>query len=64
MEDGDHETTEIWAQLFVEKHDCLRLREFLIDQVGVNRRFVFRDFHLTVNHARRPMRGVVVGRQQ
>lgn len=52
-------TTEVWAQLFLCEEDRGRIHDFFVTEFGVKPRFVLRNLHITVYHARRPMPGVV-----
>ena len=50
--------TEVWAQLHLSSHDCFRLREFLAVDIGIRRKYILRDMHITVYYARRPLPGL------
>lgn len=49
---------EVWAQICVSDVDSKRIREFFVARAGIAPKFVPRQFHVTVYHSRRPMRGV------
>jgi len=50
--------TEVWAQLYLSSHDCFRLREFLAVDIGIRRKYILRDMHITVYYTRRPLLGL------
>ncbi len=50
--------TEIWAQLHLSSQDCIRLRKFLIEDIGVKKKYILRKMHITVYYARRPLIGL------
>lgn len=52
-------TTEIWAQLFLCERDRARIHDFFVTEFDVKSRYVIRNMHITVYHARRPIPGVV-----
>jgi hypothetical protein len=54
----------VWAMLFLSEDSERNLREFFIQKVGVPGRFIQRDMHLTIYHARRPLRGLLEGSQK
>jgi hypothetical protein len=47
--------TEVLAQLHLSSNDCNRLRDFLAIEIGVKRKYILRDMHITVYYARRPL---------
>ena len=49
---------EVWAQLYLSGEDSLRVRDFFVSEFGIKPRFVIRNMHITVYHARRQMPGV------
>ena len=49
---------EVWAQLFLSEEDSLRVRDFFVSEFGIKPRYVIRNMHITVYHARRQMPGV------
>ena len=49
---------EVWAQLLLAEADCERIRAFLVDHFHLKLKFIPKKMHMTVYHARRPMRGV------
>ena len=53
--------TEVWAQLVLAEEDCRRIRDFFTLELGIKSRFIVRNMHITVYHARRPMMGVISG---
>lgn len=50
--------TEVWAQLILAGADRERISEFFVREFGIPARKIVRRMHLTIYHARRPMRGV------
>jgi hypothetical protein len=50
--------TEIWAQLCLCEKDHARIRDFLVSEFGIKPRYIVKNMHITVYHARRPMPGV------
>lgn len=52
-------TTNIWAQLFLSKTDSDRIRDFLVNDIGIKSKFIVKHMHMTVYHGRRPMPGVI-----
>lgn len=52
-------TIEVWAQLFLCREDCARIRDFFVSELGVEPSCVVRRMHITVYDARRPMPGVL-----
>lgn len=52
-------TTEVWAQLFLSEADQLRVHDFFVSEFGIKPRYIVRNMHITVYHARRPMPGVL-----
>ena len=50
---------EVWAQLFLCAHDCMRIREWLVSECRIKPNCVVRNMHVTVYHARRPIPGLL-----
>ena len=50
---------EVWAQLFLADEDCERICSFLKDEAGIKKKFLLKRLHMTVYHARRPMRNLL-----
>jgi len=42
---------EIWAQIFLSKEDCERIKEFFVSEAGIKRDFVITNMHLTFYHS-------------
>ena len=52
---------EVWAQLFLSDEDAERIRNFLVNDIGIKPKFVLKRLHTTLYHARRPMPGLKTG---
>jgi len=50
---------EVWAQLILASEDSERVRSFLMDEAGIKPKFLLKRLHLTIYHARRPMRSLL-----
>jgi hypothetical protein len=49
---------EVWAQLFLADEDSEKIRRFFIDEAGIKPKFLLKRLHMTLYHARRPLRGL------
>jgi hypothetical protein len=58
MDSPKRHAAEVWAQLFLSREDCSRIRDFFLSEFGIKPRYVIRNMHITVYHARRPMPGL------
>jgi len=52
-----HKTT-VWAQVFLCEEDRNRIRNFFAIKHGIATRFIVKNMHITVYHARRPIPGL------
>jgi len=50
--------TTVWALLMVRPDSEAKLHDFLVAELGIRRRFLRRQLHLTLYHARRPLPGL------
>lgn len=50
---------EVWAQLLLSREDCDHIHDFFVRTIGVKSRFVVKNMHLTLYHARRVIPGLV-----
>lgn len=50
--------TDVWAQLLLSGRDVQRVQQFFVDTIGARPHRLIPTPHLTVYHARRPMRGL------
>jgi hypothetical protein len=50
--------TKVWAKLILCDEDRDRIRSFLTSRCGIKPRFIVKQMHITVYHARRQMPGV------
>lgn len=48
-------STEIWAYLVLSDKDTLRLHDFFENIIGIDKKFLVKNMHLTVYHSRREM---------
>lgn len=56
---NDSMRTEIWAQLLLCAEDTRRIRDFFVEEIGIDASHITRRMHLTVYHALGPMLGVI-----
>lgn len=49
----------VWVMLLVDAESEANIRDFFIDRLGISSRFVHRNLHLTLYHARRRIEGLI-----